>query len=416
MPTLLAVNNYYYPRGGAETVFFGHNRLFEAAGWTVVPFAMKHAKNLATPWSRYFVDEIEFGGSYSLGQKLIRTPKVIYSFEARAKLARLLGEIEADICHVHNLYHHISPSILGLLKSRGTPVVLTLHDLKVACPAYLMLAPDGVCERCRGGRLYNVVLHRCIKGSALLSGVVMIEAVLHQLLGSYRNCVSRFVAPSRFLIEKLCEWGMPRDLFQHVPNFVELERYTPSYVPGSYFFFLGRVAREKGVATLIRAAAAAGCELQIIGTGPQLAEMQTLAAQLKARVTFRGHLSGDVLHDAIRNARAAVLPSECYENAPLSVLEAYALGKPVIGARIGGIPELIQEGVTGLTFPSGDHEQLAEVLTGFRDRSDEQIEEMGRAGRQFAEAHASADVYRQRMLQLYRELGVQNLSYATGDT
>jgi len=416
MPTLLAVNNYYYSRGGAETVFFGHNRLFEAAGWNVVPFAMKHPKNFATPWSRFFVDEIEFGGEYSLGQKLARAPKVIYSFEARAKLKRLLAEVDVDICHAHNLYHHISPSILGLLKARGIPVVLTLHDLKIACPAYNMLAPDGVCERCRGGRLYNVVVHKCIKGSTALSGLVMLEAVLHRLLGSYRDCVSRFIVPSRFYIEKLVEWGMPRALFQHVPNFVDLDRYTPAYTPGSYFVFFGRIAREKGVATLIKAAAQAGCDLQIIGTGPQLAEMQELAGRLKANVSFRGHLSGDALHDAIRNARAAVLPSEWYENAPMSVLEAYALGKPAIGARIGGIPELIQEGVTGFTFPSGDHRKLAEVLTGMVERPVFEIEAMGRAGRQWVEAHASAPVYRQRMLDAYRDLGVHHFSYAAGDT
>jgi glycosyltransferase involved in cell wall biosynthesis len=415
MPTLLAVNNYYYSRGGAETVFFGHNRLLEAAGWNVVPFAMRHPKNLETPWSKYFVDEIEFGGDYSLAQKLVRAPKIIYSFEARTKLQRLLDAVDVDICHVHNLYHHISPSILGLLKRRGIPVVLTLHDLKIACPAYNMLAPDGVCERCRGGRLYNVVVHRCIKGSAALSGLVMLEAVLHRLLGSYRDCVSRFIVPSRFYIEKLCEWGMPRALFQHVPNFVDVQRYIPVYAPGSYFIFFGRIAREKGVGTLIRAAASAGCTLHIVGTGPELQEMQKLAAQLKANVTFRGHLSGDALHEAVRNARAAVLPSEWYENAPMSALEAYALGKPVIGARIGGIPELINEDVTGATFASGDAVNLAAVLTRFASYSSQQIEDMGRAGRQWVEGFASADVYRQRMLDTYRELRTPEPSSAAGD-
>src|SRR5580692_10601183 len=156
---------------------------------------MQDPKNHPTPWSRYFIDDLEMQGAYSPLQKLSRLPKVIYSLEARRKLAALIDNVRPDIAHGHNIYHHISPSILGLLKRRGIPTVLTLHDLKIACPAYNMLAPDGVCERCRGGRLYNVLLHRCIKGSTALSAVVMIESVVHRMLGSYRRYVDRFIVP-----------------------------------------------------------------------------------------------------------------------------------------------------------------------------------------------------------------------------
>ena len=122
---------------------------------------------------------------------------------------------------------------------------MTLHDLKIACPAYNMVAHDGVCERCRGGRLHNVVVHRCIKGSISLSTIVMVEAVLHRVLGSYRKCVSRFVVPSRFYIDKFSEWGMPRSQFRHVPNFVDADRYLPRYTPGDAFrLFWPGVARE----------------------------------------------------------------------------------------------------------------------------------------------------------------------------
>jgi len=238
----------------------------------------------------------------------------------------------------------------------------TLHDLKLACPAYNMLTHDGICERCRGGKLYNVLLHRCIKGSAALSAVVLVEAVLHRLLGSYQKNVSRFVVPSRFYIEKFCEWGMPRALFSHVPNFVDVARYTPRYTPGDSFVYLGRVSREKGLATLIRAIAKTHARLSVAGTGPELEQLRALAAQLGANVAFHGFLTGEALHELVRNARAVVLPSECYENAPMSVLESYALGKPVIGARIGGIPELIREHETGLSFVSGDEASLAARL------------------------------------------------------
>lgn len=407
MATLLSINNYHYYRGGAETVFLEHNRMFCERNWQVVPFAMTHPRNLPSEWSDFFVDELEFGQAYGLPGKLRRLPKTIYSFEARSKLSRLLAATNPDIAHAHNLYHHISPSILGLLHKRSIPTVLTLHDLKIACPAYSMLANDGICERCKGGRLYNVVLHRCMKESLALSLVVMVEAVLHKLLGSYRNCVDRFVVPSRFFIDKFSAWGFPQEKFAHVPNFIEPGRYQPDFSPGQYFLYLGRLSREKGILTLIAAAARCGARVALVGTGPQTEELRQQATRLNANVDFMGYMTGSALHDAVRGARAVVLPSECYENAPMSVLEAYALGKPVLGARIGGIPELLQENITGQSFESGDADSLATALEGIARRPDAELEEMGRNGRRWVEADFNAARYADRILEIYRGLGVE---------
>lgn len=406
MPILLAVNNYYYLRGGAEVIFFAHNRLFNEMGWQVVPFAMKHKNNLGTPWNRYFVDDIEYGSSYGLWEKIRRAPKAIYSIEARHKLSKLLEEVEPSICHVHNIYHHISPSVLSLVHSRGFPVVMTLHDLKIACPAYNMLARDGVCERCKGGRIYNVLLQRCIKDSVPLSALVFAEAVIHGALDTYEKYVDRFIVPSRFYIDKFTEWGWSRDRFVHIPNFIELSSYVPSYKPGRPFVFLGRLSREKGLTTLIKATAQANVLLRIIGTGPEEEKLRALVEVLGAKVEFSGYLSGDALHKAVRAARAIVLPSEWYENAPVAVIEAYALGKPVIGADIGGIPELIQEGETGFKYRSGSIEDLAEVLSRAACMSDDQLYMMGRNARALVEAEYSQANYRNRVLNLYRDLGV----------
>ena len=406
MATLLSINNYYYYRGGAETIFLEHNRLFAERGWRVVPFCMTHPLNMATEWSEHFVDEIEFGSDYTLGQKLARVPKVIYSFEARRKLGRLLKLVQPDVCHAHNLYNHISPSILGLLHDRGIPTVITLHDLKIACPAYNMLSHDGICERCKRG-VYHVVANRCVKGSAALSAVVMVEAIVHKLLGSYRRNVDRFVVPSRFYIRKLTEWGMPESAFTHVPNFVNAVAFEPRFAAGTSFLYFGRLSREKGLLTLVKAAAAAKCALTIVGTGPQLDELQALARQLGTPVRFVGYLKGAPLHEEIRNARAVVLPSEWYENAPMTVLESYALGKPVIGARIGGIPELIREGETGVSFESGQVESLSAALEHFVALSDASVAEMGLKARQWVEADFSAERYRQRILATYADLGVR---------
>lgn len=420
MSTLLSINNYNYRRGGGDTVFLEHNRLFEEAGWRVASFCMHHENNLPSPWSDSFVQEIEFGKDYSLGQKLIHGANVIYSLEARRKIDGLIGRVAPDIAHAHVIYHHISPSILSLLRRRGVPVVMTLHDLKIACPAYKMLTHDGICERCRGGRIYNVLRHKCIKDSTLLSGIVLAEAALHRFLRSYHDNVSRFVVPSRFYRDKLVEWGWPEEQFRYVPNFVDSARFQPSFEPGDHFTYFGRLGVEKGVATLIRAAARAGVSLRVVGTGPEEERLRGIATQTGARVEFAGYLSGEALHDEVRRARAVVLPSEWYENAPVSLMEAYALGKPVLGARIGGIPELIREGTTGATFDSGSVDGLAAALTELAAAAPEDLAEMGREGRRWVETDFTSEAYVTRMMQIYADIAVDDgvrarLLQAVGD-
>lgn len=404
--TLLSINNYFYRRGGAEVVFLEQNRLFEEIGWEVVPFSMRHPKNLQSPWQDWFVDEIEFGESYSLAQKTINAGKIIYSREARRKIADLVQRARPAIAHAHNVYHHISPAIFGKLKSLAVPTVLTLHDLKIVCPAYKMLTHDGVCERCKGGAIWNVALHRCVKESLPLSVVIMLETAAHRLLGSYARHVDRFVVPSRFYLEKFVEWGWPRERFTHVPNFVDTGQLRPDGAPGAAFVFFGRLGPEKGLATFVRALALAGAKGWIVGTGPEEERLRQLAAQTGAEVEFLGYRTGEALFDAIRGARAMVLPSEWYENAPMSVMEAYALERPVIGAAIGGIPELIREGETGEVFPSGDAEALAARLVEFSRKPDDEILAMGKAGRRWVEQDFTAVRYRERLLDLYRSMGV----------
>lgn len=407
MKTLLSINNYFYRRGGAETVFLEQNALLKASGWNIVPFAMQHDQNLPSEWDKFFVSEIELGKKYSLQQKIRIVPKIIYSTEARRNLAGLIDASRPDIAHAHNVYHHISPSIFGLLKKRGIPVVLTLHDLKIACPAYKMLTHDGVCERCRHGQLWNVARHRCVKNSLALSALIMTESYLQKLFGCYQDHVDRFIVPSKFYLEKFVEWGWPREKFTYIPNFVQAEA-TPSGAStvGKAFLFVGRLSSEKGVATFVRAIAATGVPGWIVGTGPEEQALKLLATQLGADITFFGYRTGPDLSNLMRSARAIVLPSEWYENAPLSVLEAYALQKPVIGARIGGIPELVLERRTGTLFESGNVADLGRALQEFSGIDDDAIVQMGSNGWHWVRNEFSPARHRSALLELYREMGV----------
>jgi glycosyltransferase involved in cell wall biosynthesis len=401
---LLSVNNYYYARGGAEVLFLEQNRILENAGWHVVPFAMRHSRNLATPWDKYFPDEIEFGGNYGVTEKLVRAARVIYSMQARERLSELLGVFSPRVAHIHNIYHHLSPSILSLLRDRGIPVVMTVHDLKLACPAYTMMRENQPCESCRGGKIHNVLLNKCIKGSAALSGLIMLEAAVHRLSRIYESGVARFVVPSRFVLETLVRWGWRRDAFVHVPNFVDVERFHPGSGAGRRFVYCGRLDNLKGVGTLLRAAALAKQPVTILGRGPEEAGLRKLSDELGVDAIFPGHLTKEALVGAIQSARAIVVPSECNENAPLSLLEAYAAARPVIGSNIAGIPELVREDETGALFPTGDVQALAATLERFAQLPDSRLTEMGQAGRVWVERDFSPAVYRDRLLDLYASL------------
>jgi glycosyltransferase involved in cell wall biosynthesis len=329
---------------------------------------------------------------------------VIFSLQARQKLRQLLREVRPRIAHAHNIYHHLSPSILPLLKKRGIPVVMTVHDLKLACPAYTMMAENKPCERCRGGRIHNVAMHRCIKGSLALSSLIMLETFVHRLFRLYEANVDRFVVPSRFMLDKLVQWGWPRERFTYIPNFVDLDRFRPDAEIGDRFVYCGRLDNLKGVTTLVRAAALARQPLTLVGSGPEEARLRKLGDELGADVQFLGHRTKDALAAIIQSARAIVVPSEVNENAPLAVLEAYAAGRPVIGSRIAGIPELIRERETGVLFPSGDVDALAAALEEFAALPAARLAQWGRAGRLWVEQNFNAGTYRDRLVTLYASL------------
>jgi glycosyltransferase involved in cell wall biosynthesis len=226
------------------------------------------------------------------------------------------------------------------------------------------------------------------------------------MLDIYARNVRRFVVPSRFFKSKLVEWGMDADKFAYVPNSIDVEAFEPTDESGEAFVYLGRLVPEKGVATLIKAAAKAGVRLRIVGTGPEEAALRTLATELGGDVEFTGYLSGAALRAAVTSARALVIPSEWYENAPISVMEASALARPVIGANVGGIPELIAAGESGFVFESGNVDSLVAVLQRVQALSQASLRHIGAAGRNLMRTEFSPSLYRDRMLGLYEEVRV----------
>ena len=396
-PKLLSLNNYNYRRGGSDAVFIDHDKMFSNNNWETASFAMHHPKNDPSPWSEYFVDELEFGHAYNIPQKIIMAGKVIYSWEARKKLGKLLDRFQPDVAHAHCIYHHLSPSILSLLHKNNIPTVMTAHDLKIACPAYKMLNSKGICEKCKNGNILHLVKNRCIHNSLSISSLIAVESAFHKISGLYSNNLDKIVTPSHFFKEKLMEWGWPEEQLAYIPNFIDSEKITPKYNAGSYFLYFGRLAPEKGADTLIQAAIDSNVTLKIAGTGPYKDHLKPLAAG-HDKIEFVGFTSGDALWTLIQNARAIILPSEWYENAPISILEAYAAGKPVIGANIGGIPEMVLEGETGFLFKSGEMMELCDKLVHVQNLKDSTISEMGYSSREYVSTTYTSEYYLESML------------------
>lgn len=406
MPRILLLNNYHYRRGGADVVYLEQGRLMREMGWQVSEFAMRHPLNEPSEFEDQFAEEIEYGHQYSTLTKVRHAAKIIYSVEAARKVRDLIRREQPDVVHAHNVYHHLSPSVLRAARQSGVPVLLTTHDLKLLCPAFSMLSHGKICEDCKVSR-FSVVRKRCLKNSLALSSLAYVESSIHAATGIYRKSIDRLISPSHFFIEKFAEWGWTGPPFSHVPNFVDVDALAPDFEPGKYFLYFGRLSTEKGLSTLVAAAAGAQVELRLVGTGPLEESLRKQAETSGARVEFCGFQKGEALWDLVRASRAVVVPSECYENAPLTILEAYACGKPVIGAQVGGIPELIQAGQTGEMFESGNSEALAAALRQYQTASDESIRAQGHTARDWVEADFTIQKHVERLIDVYRLVGAR---------
>jgi glycosyltransferase involved in cell wall biosynthesis len=290
---------------------------------------------------------------------------------------------------------------LGAAKQRNIPVVLTVHDYKVVCPSYLMLRKGKPCSACIDGGYYRCALNRCHKGQAAASFVYAIEAYYSRLGGNY-GTVSKFLAPSRFIADLLRQSGIADERVMYHPNCVEPDEYLPSY-EGQYVLSVGRLSHEKGLPTLLKSMLGTGLPVRVAGTGPMEASLRELAAKDGGSIVLEGHCDGPKLADLYRNAAFVVVPSEWYENAPMSILESFAYGKPVIGTRIGGIPELITEGTHGYLVPPESPEQLKTAIRKLWNDRQAQAS-MGRNARKLIETKFSQNIRTASLLRIYQSV------------
>ncbi len=401
---ILFLNNFYYLRGGSEKVLFEEMRILQEAGHEVEIFSRSHEQNESSKYAGLFPPPLDTE-HLGLSLKTIRTAgELFYSHAARRGLREVIRRFRPDVAHAHNIYGRLSLSVLDELSSAGVPVVMTLHDLKLLCPSYLMLNHGSICERCKGNRFHNAVMTKCHKDSYLASSVYALETWFNYFFKKY-DSVKYFIAPSMFLRNKAIEFGWDPRKIEHIPNFIDMQTIGVYGASGDYCLYLGRLSREKGVKTLLTALKElrVKTELIVAGDGPDCDALRKKAISGALSATFTGYLNGAEVKKTIAEAKVVIMPSEWYENAPLSLLEAFAWGKPVIGARIGGIPEMIDNGVNGYLFESGNAEDLRMKLEMFLSLPREYVIEMGMAARSKVAREFSAGSHFKRLMQVYRE-------------
>jgi glycosyltransferase involved in cell wall biosynthesis len=401
---VLVAHKFFFPHGGIERHLFDLRGLLGRHGHEVVDFSMVDPRNLPSPYARHFVSNRNFdltaggGGLRLLG-------RMLYSVEAHRRIGRLVDETRPDVAHLLSIYHQLSPSILSALHRRRLPIVQKLADYKIVCPAYTLFSGGSVCERCAGGRVYQVALRRCHRGGWGPNLALALEAVLHRWILRSHALVDLFLAPSRFLMDKVRAMGL-RARVRLLPNFVALDRWTPAPLPPDPIVaYVGRLVPEKGVDVLVRAMEGVAARLWIFGTGPERPSLERLVRERGLRqVIMFGQLDQPELRERLAACRCVVQPAVWYENNPHAVLEACAMGRPVIASDIGGLSEIVVHGETGLLVPSGDPGRLREAIRWLcEDRA--LAHRLGLGGRALVEARHGPEEFYRGLCAAYQEVG-----------
>jgi len=363
---VLIVNKFLYPNGGSETYIFEIGKQLQKMGHEVQYFGMEHEGRIVSNRVNSYTSNMDFHGSKL--SKLLYPFKIIYSTEAKKKIRAVLNDFNPDVVHLNNINFQITPSILYEIEKyekdtkNRVKIVATAHDYQWVCPNHMLYIPhnEEICERCTGGKFGNCAKYRCIHNSRVKSILGSIESYYYHIRKTY-GLIDVIICPSAFLQRQLAKDETMKDKLIARHNFVTISKDELDSLKcekKDYVLYFGRYAKEKGMETLLKV-----CEqlpdipFVFAGSGP----LEELVNQNK-NVKNVGFQKGKDLQELIQKARFSIYPSEWYENCPFSIMESQMYGTPVIGADIGGIPELIQEGINGELFESGNVDALKEKI------------------------------------------------------
>lgn len=394
---VLLINNCFYRRGGSETVFFFTADILAKEGHDVVFFSMFDDKNLHTDKKEYIVET---------PRGIKRITSYFANNDAAKKLNDILNEEKFDIAHAHLLWGGLTASIIPILHNHGVPIIHTVHDYRMVCPAYTFRNGKGeVCESCKRGRYIPCIINRCTKGSLVQSVLMTLEMYYRNFRWHPAKELDGLIYVSHFAKQKHEEKD---PLFAETKNIV-LYNCTKSHADkekgrGNYFLYYGRLSYEKGVEMAIEAfKSMPELKLKVVGTGPLEEELKQKAA-LSYNIEFLGFKKGEELLDIVQNAQFVMVPSQWYENNPMTIVEAYSLGTPVIGADMGGIPEIIKEGATGFVFKHDDIDSLKYTIHSANQISNGAYFQMTKSALNFYKQNFSDLEYVRKLLNFYKEV------------
>jgi len=381
---ILQVHNCYQQAGGEDTVVDVESEILRRRGHEVQQFKVLN-------------DDIE-----GFTSKLRVALTVDYSRSSRNLLEKKLKKTHPNIVHVHNFFPLITPSIYDACRDAGIPVVQTLHNYRTICPGALLMRDGNICERCVTGSAYQAVLYGCYRDSRLASLSVARMVEYHRKKNTWTTKVDRFIALTEFAREKFITAGFPSEKIVVKPNFVtnnyEVLKTEFPDTEKSYALFVGRLSSEKGVGTLLRAWKSLSIPVHLVGEGPLVEKIQSAGLDM---ISSLGQMDSKDVWKKMSEADFLVMPSECYEGFPLVLAEAFSCGLPVVASRLGGMAEIIEDGVTGLHFEAGNPEDLAEKVS-WMHNNPEKCKKMGENARRVYLEKYTSEINYEMLMMIYQ--------------
>lgn len=397
---ILLVNKFHYLKGGSEKYYFELGNLLIKNGHEVAYFSMKDDRNIDTGCLEYFVDQIDFATAPKS-----KAFDVIYSKQNAKLMETAINEFKPDIIHLNNFQRQLSASIVKIANKHQIPLVYTAHDLQAICPAIVMLDNENnLCDKCINQKFINCIKGNCCKGSKMKSILGAVEGYYYQYNNIYEK-IDAIITPSHFFNKKMVENGFNKVKIHTKHNFLlDINQYDVKINNDGYFLYIGRISREKGIFDLLDAMKLNDSKLIIGGAGPEVDNMLMIIKEnnLQDRVEYVGFLNQEDVIKYVSNCTALIVPSTWYENCPYSVLEAIAIGKPIIGSKIGGIPELVIDGETGLLFDSGDSKKLSELIN-ILDNDADLYTNLSKNAK-IVSGNYSEGIYYQNLLNIYKKI------------
>ncbi len=405
---VLQISNVHHIRGGADKVYFDTAELLKENGHQVSFFSSKNPDNIPSAYEDYFVNPVDYFERKGPINKLNAAIRYIHFPQAAKNLDRLLSDHLPDIAHLHIFQNQLSNAILPVLKKHRIPVVMSVHEYKMLCPIYTFLDQKGqVCEKCAGSKYYNCFTKKCNKGQSAFSALASIESYIRDAFIPYEKYIDHFLMVSHFIRNKHVEFksvleGKSSCLY----NFIDIETYSKNHDKEDYYLYFGRLSREKGLLTLLRAfQKMPHLRLKVVGDGAMKPLIEELIQTEKINnVEMLGFKSGEALKAIIGKAKFAMVPSEWYETFGLIIIEAMALGTPVIAAKIGAIPELVQSNFNGFLFEHKEVDQLCEVVHESENLGKTAYDNMVKNARRFVEDNFLKEVHYKQLVSTYKQV------------